>query len=250
MLTFVLIVVFMACVGFLYTEGMWGNALRLINVVTAALLATNFWEPVAGFLEGSISKPFSYFWDFIALWGLFIFFLLIFRLATKSASKVDVKFLGLANRIGGAVFAVVIGWFMVSFVLMSLHTAPLKEKFLFGGFDAEKKMFLGMKPDRFWLSYMEWMSKGPFSRSTPRVFDSEHEFIPKYAARRAAWHEHQSASSKGVFGILVPAGEVPTRTGGGSGGGESASDEAIDGEAIESEPANGESSGSESSENP
>ena len=250
MLTLVLIVIFMACVGFLYTEGMWGNALRLINVVTAALLATSFWEPLAGFLEGSISKPFSYFWDFIALWVLFIFFLLIFRLATKFASKVDVKFLGLANRIGGGVFAVWIGWVVVCFTLMTLHTAPLKERFLFGGFKSGEKMFLGLAPDQLWLGYMERMSRGPFSRSTPRLFDSDHEFIPKYAARRAAWGEHQSASSKGVFGILVPAGEVPTRTGGGSGGGESTSDEATEGEAIESEPADGESSGSESSENP
>jgi len=245
MLIFILIVIFMACVGFLYTEGMWGNALRLINVVTAALLATSLWEPLAGILEGSISKPFSYFWDFIALWGLFIFFVLVFRLATKFASKVNVRFLGLANRIGGAVFAVWIGWAMVCFTLMTLHTAPLKERFLFGGFKPGERMFLGLAPDQLWLGYMERMSKGPFCRSTPRAFDSGHEFIPKYTARRAAWEEHQSTSSKGVFGILVPAGEVPTRTGGGSGGGgsagdEAAGDEAAEGEAIESEPPAGE----------
>ncbi len=240
MLIFILIVIFMACVGFLYTEGMWGNALRLINVVTAALLATSLWEPLAGILEGSISKPFSYFWDFIALWGLFIFFVLVFRLATKSASKVNVRFLGLANRIGGGVFAVWIGWVMVCFTLMTLHTAPLKERFLFGGFKPGEKMFLGLAPDQLWLGYMERMSKGPLCRSTPRAFDSDHEFIPKYAARRAAWEEHQSTSSKGVFGILVPAGEVPTRTGGGSGGGESTSEEAAGDEAIESEPPAGE----------
>lgn len=246
MLTFILIVIFMACVGFLYTEGMWGNALRLINVVTAALLATNFWEPLAGLLEGSVSKPMSYFWDFIALWGLFIFFLLIFRLATKSASTVKVKFMGLANRIGGGVFAAWIGWVMVCFTLMTLHTAPLKERFLFGGFQPGERMFLGLAPDQLWLGYMERMSKGPFSRSTPRVFNAEHEFIPKYTARRAAWEEHQSTSSKGVFGILVPAGEVPTRTGGATGGGGGSSgDEAAEtgpppGEAAETEPPAGE----------
>jgi len=240
MLTFALIVVFMACVGFLYTEGMWGNALRLINVVTAALLATSLWEPLAGFLEGSISKRFSYFWDFIALWVLFIFFLLVFRLATKFASKVNVKFLGLANRIGGAVFAVWIGWVMVCFTLMTLHTAPLKANFLFGGFkyEDEERMFFELAPDRLWLGYMERMSKGPFSRSTPRVFDEEHKFIPKYGARRSAWHEHQSTSSKGVLGILVPASDVPERMGGGSGD-----------EPAESEPTESESSGDESSEN-
>jgi len=247
MIIFILILIFMACVGFLYTEGMWGNALRLVNVVTAALLATNYWEPLAGFLEGSVSKPFSYFWDFIALWGLFIFFLLIFRMATKYASKVNLRFLGLANRIGGAVFAVWIGWVMVCFTLMTLHTAPLKEKFLFGSFQPGERMFLGLAPDQLWLGYVERMSKGPYARSTPRAFDAEHEFIPKYAARRAAWGEHQSTSSKGVLGILVPASDVPTRTGGGgSGGGGSGDDEAAveeeasEGEAVVSEPPAGE----------
>ena len=37
-----LVVIFIAVAISLYTEGLWGNALRLINVVTAALLATNF----------------------------------------------------------------------------------------------------------------------------------------------------------------------------------------------------------------
>ena len=39
-----LFVIFLFCVAFLYTDGMWGNAVQLINVVTAALLAVNFWE--------------------------------------------------------------------------------------------------------------------------------------------------------------------------------------------------------------
>jgi uncharacterized membrane protein required for colicin V production len=119
-----LFLIFVICVGFLYTEGMWGNALRLINVVTAALLATNFWEPMANFLEQNVSKSFTYFWDFISLWVLFIFFLLIFRTATKFASKVNVRFLALANRIGGAAFAVWIGWVMVCFTLMTLQDVP------------------------------------------------------------------------------------------------------------------------------
>ena len=40
LLPLLLLLIFAAAVGFLYPEGMWSNAVRLINVVTAALLAT------------------------------------------------------------------------------------------------------------------------------------------------------------------------------------------------------------------
>ena len=81
MIFLILLLVLAACEGFLYNEGIWGNLIRLVNVLTAALLATNFWEPLARVLEENVSKPLTYFWDFIALWGLFCVFLIIFRLA-------------------------------------------------------------------------------------------------------------------------------------------------------------------------
>jgi uncharacterized membrane protein YgcG len=216
LLTVALFVVFMACVGFLYTEGMWGNAVRLVNVVTAALLATNFWEPLADGFEKAFGSSLTYVWDFVAIWALFIVFLLIFRVATKFVSKVQVRFLAIVNRVGSGVFAAWIGWVMVCFTLMTLHTAPLKEKFLFGGFKPGENMFVGLAPDQLWLGFMERMSKGPFSRSPPRVFDPNHKFIPTYAQRRAELEEHVASSSKG---IMVSASGAPARMGSGSSGG-------------------------------
>jgi len=208
-----LLLIFMACVAFLLTEGMWGNAIRLINVVTAALLATSFWEPLARVLEANVSKSFTYFWDFIALWGLFMVFLVIFRVATGFASRVKVKFLGIANRIGGIFFALCVAWVIVCFTTVTLHTAPLKPDFLFGGFKykADESMFMGMSPDQQWLKFVEGRSKGSFSRLEPRAFDPEHQFIRKYAERRASLHCHLQASSKGVRDVLVSAGCTPAR---------------------------------------
>lgn len=216
LLTLALIVAFMACMGFLYPEGMWGNAVRLVNVLMAALLAVNFWEPLAAMLENSVGKSFSYFWDFISLWALFIVFFVIFRIATGYASRVKVKFLGLADRIGSEFFAACIGFVLIAFTLMSLHTAPLKREFLFGGFEPGENMFLGMGPDKAWLNYLNYASRGPFSRWTSRPFDPNQEFIEKYATRRSNWDTFLTASSKGVFGIRVPEAQVPSRKGGGS----------------------------------
>ena len=185
-----LFVIFFACVASLYREGMWSNAVRLIDVVTAALLATNFWEPVARALEGG-QPTFTYMLDFIVLWGLFGVFMVILRAATDFLSRVKVRFIKLAERIGSASFAVLIGWVMLSFATMTLHTAPLGRNFLFDGFQPESRMLAGLAPDRRWLGFMQKMSYGAFSRSVPAgepekyVFDPRAEFMPKYATRRA-----------------------------------------------------------------
>ena len=119
-------------------------------------------------------------------------------------------FKGIADRIGSGVFAALVGWVMICFTTMSLHTAPLSRNFLFGGFKPGESMFFGLAPDQQWLKLTEAMSKGSFSRLEPRVFDPEHQFIPKYAARRTNLDKHLEGAG-GLREILVPAGGVPKR---------------------------------------
>lgn len=208
--TQLLLLIFAACVGFLITEGTWGNAITLINVVTAALVATNFFEPLAKFLEGIDSNvaSFTYFLDFLSLWGLFTVSLVILKLLTAYASNVKVRFMGIVDRVGGVFFAVWIGWVMVCFTTMTLHTAPLAEKFMNGGFNYEERMFMGLAPDRQWLSFANRVSGGPFSRGDGKLstFDPSGEFISKYAARRKAFDELVMGT-----GSLRVDGSVPKR---------------------------------------
>ena len=209
-LTLVLILIFAACLGLLYNEGMWNNALRLINVVTAALLATNFYEPAATWLDRNLPS-YTYFWDFLALWGLFAAGVTVFRALTDEVSKVKVRFLHVANRIGGIFFAVCIAWVLVCFTMMSLHTAPLARNFLFGLFQPEQRMLFGLVPDRQWLGFVHKLSMGPFRRSATTeeqqqktyvsdpdaeskyaIFDENGDFLPKYATRRDDFESHIS----------------------------------------------------------
>lgn len=204
-----LFVIFIACVAFVFTEGMWGAGLRLINVVMAALLATNFWEPTAEFLEGVVGESFTYWLDFLALWGLFAVFLLIFRLLTNRISRVNVRFLSMADRIGGVAFAVLVGWAMVCFTTFTLHTAPLGQKFMFGGFDPNDPVML--KPDRQWWSFAHMVSKGSLSRGGAdggHVFDPNVKFIDIYSARRSALES--LVTSKKTFRASE---SVPARSG-------------------------------------
>jgi hypothetical protein len=199
MLTLLLIVVFCACFGFLFREGMWSNAITLFNVVVAALLATNFFEWAARVLEGW-GPSFTYHWDFLALWGLFALSMAILRGATDFISKVRVRFRKIADQIGSPLLAACVGWVMICFTAVTLHTAPLARDFMGGSFRPEEKMFLGLAPDRKWLAFVQSLSRGAFSQAASpedlrkepdwqedktRTFDPRSEFMPRYATRRA-----------------------------------------------------------------
>ena len=194
LLTLLMLVILFAAVATLYTEGMWSNAIRLINVVTAALLATNYFEPLARWLD-DMWPAYTYTWDFLALWTLFVALTLILRVATDQVSRVNVRFLKVADQIGSWVLAFWIGWVLVCFTMMTLHTAPLSRNFLFGGFKTgdQERMLLGFAPDRQWLGFMQKESLGALCRSaTPEewkketyVFDPHADFMPNYATRRA-----------------------------------------------------------------
>ncbi len=178
-----LFVVFISCLLFIFSEGMWGAALRFVNVVTAALLATNFWEPLARLLENNVSESVTYWWDFLSWWGIFALALFVLRFATGKVSRVKVRFLAIVNKLGGAFFAALVGVVMVCAVNFTIHLAPLGEKAMFGGFDPAKPVVF--KPDRQWWGFMSRVSRGAFSRiGGPRQFDPQAQFVGVYAERR------------------------------------------------------------------
>jgi uncharacterized membrane protein required for colicin V production len=199
-LPFLMLVIFFAVVATCFAEGMWSNAVRLVNVITAGLLAVNFYEPLATALD-KWQHSYTYLWDFLALWALFSVFLLVFRELTDRVSRVKVRFLKVADRIGGVVFSIWIGYAMICFTLMTLHTAPLGKNFLFEGFSTQKdaRMFFGMAaPDRDWLGFTQKMSTGAFAGA--EEFDPNAEFMPKYAARRSNLEKYIGAKDS----LLLP----------------------------------------------
>jgi hypothetical protein len=191
MVTLLIIIVLFACMALLHAEGIWSNAIRLINTVTAALLAMNYFEPLAAWAEQSIKPEWSYIWDFISLWGLFVVFSMIFRTLTDRLSRVRVRFQDLVDRIGGAFFALWVAWVMVCFTMVSIHMAPLSLNCLRGSFQPQEKMFGGLAPDRQWLAFTQKMSLGAYqvtgteAQRKKAVFDPHGEFMLKYATRRA-----------------------------------------------------------------
>jgi hypothetical protein len=114
---------------------------------------------------------------------------------------VRVKFLKPVNQVGSLVLAAWIGWIMVCFTAMSLHTAPLGREYLVGSFVPEQRVDKWpVSPEICWLGFVQRESKGAFCRSASedflrknpdwkgektRTFDPGGKFLPTYTTRRA-----------------------------------------------------------------
>ena len=198
-----LVLIFVVAIATLGLEGLWGNAIALVNVVTAALVATNFWEPIAGWLLAKEERG-EYLWDFVTIWGLFIVVVSLMRLASDSLSRYRVRFPKLLDVIGGYFFAAWVGWMMICFTTFTLHTAPLAKNFMSGGFKPEERMLFHLAPDRQWLGFMQKMSLGslrPRRRSErsrgPRVRSAGRFYDQVCLAAQAVREEHWPAAEEG-----------------------------------------------------
>jgi hypothetical protein len=191
----VLLVVMLLIMALLLPYGLWGNVINLINIVTAALLATNFWEPVANFITGKV-PGLMFLADIFVLWILFGAILFGLRTATDFASRIKLKFPPLIERLGNVLFAGWCGWVLICFLCMSLHMAPMSREFAFGGFKPETGSFFGLFPDRMWLGFVQRMSTGPFIRDSKHTFDPQGEFLFRYAERRAQFERQSGLMAK------------------------------------------------------
>jgi hypothetical protein len=194
MLELIGIIIFALCVAFTFNEGLWGAAILFCNVLMAAVLATNFFEPVANWLESMLSG-YTYWCDFVAVWLCFALFVVILRLVSDYfASRHRVRFKKPLDVGGGLFFAGWIGWLMVQFTFFTLHLAPLERNPMGFQEKPETRNFFGLGPDRNWIAFVHNLSKnGSLNRTPPQsdpnayVFDPQGDFILKYGSRRKAF---------------------------------------------------------------
>jgi len=154
------LVVVAACVGFLFRDGMWGNFIRSMNIMFAGILATNFFEPFARFLEDMIGSSLTYFYDFLALWILFAVFFIILHLLTSAASRVKVRFNRYLDNVFSVIYSLAVAGTLLSIFLFSLHLAPLGTKPFGAPILINDEIPRGIR----WAAIMEGVSAGVFSR--------------------------------------------------------------------------------------
>ncbi len=196
LVTLVLAVIFIAAVAMLRKEGLWSNTLTLINVLAAGTIATNTYEPVSAWLNTQLPS-YEFFWEFLAIWGVFVVSYSILRLIANFTSLVRLRFFKPVETIGGILLAVAVGWSLVCFTTFALHTAPLRRHFLRGAFMPEdgSTMFVG-KPDIKWMEFTKQISKKALSATGPdggvKEFDPDSSFPKRYLERRRRIEESEN----------------------------------------------------------
>lgn len=190
-MNYLLLILFIAVFGSLLRDGLWSNTITLLTAVTAAVIATNYFEPVADLLTGFVPSM-LHFWDLFALGLVFTLSYVLLRTIGTKLSRFRVRFHPPVDNFAGVFVAACTAWTAVMFVCFAMHLAPLSRNFLSGSFDPEQKMFFGLEPDRKWLGFMQKLSNdGAWGRNVPgeagtaaTTFDPKSEFMLKYASRR------------------------------------------------------------------
>jgi hypothetical protein len=192
-----LVIILVAVFGSLLRDGLWSNLVTLFSAVTAALVATNYFEPVAMLLTGIVPSLLHY-WGIIALGLVFAAVFILLRTIGLNLSRFRVRFHPPVNNFGGVAVAGVVGWVAVMFICFGMHLAPMSRTFMGNSFDPEKKMFFGLAPDRMWLGFVQKLSNnGAWGRNVTNesgevtsMFDPKSEYMLKHASRRA-WLEER-----------------------------------------------------------
>lgn len=201
---FTLIVVLV--VGYaLVREGLFTSLLMLINVILAGIVAFNFWEPVANWLDNSFQGgALAGFEDAFALGLLFAVALGILRVITNNLADTVLDFSAKVNQIGGGVLGLATGYLLAGFLMCVLETLPWHENFMdfeprLAG-DSSFRSYL--PPNRVWLAMMRHAGAFPLAwKSIPgkeeassydryKTFDREATFELRYQRYRRYGEGH------------------------------------------------------------
>jgi hypothetical protein len=186
MMYFLLFLIFAATVAALWFHGTWNNCVTLINMTLAMLIATNYYEPIATFIEG-FDPTFTYLLDFVVIWLLFGVTFAVLRLFTDFLSTNRVKFVMPLEMAGRSITALWGGWLMLCFIGFTLHFAPLNNESP-GGSLAAKPATHSLSPFSAWHSFMNYRSAYALS-SGGEHFDAQGNFFDKYHDRRVRYQQ-------------------------------------------------------------
>lgn len=234
MIDLLTIVVFAAVTWCVASEGAWGAALVFLSVLFSGLLAMNFFEPLAVFLQSNVSSsPFwRNQWDSIALLGLFALFVWLLRAATEYLSPTFIHVQKTLYEVSRWAFGAVTAYVTVAFLLTALHTADLPREF--SGFAPEpdrRTAIGGHALDFQWLGFTQYVSSRSFRKgSLGYIFDGPRAPLPgqddlkhlhgkiypsfpiRYGFRReSGGHVTAAAPPAGATPTQQPTGTTPSR---------------------------------------
>ncbi len=166
------ILMFIIIVASVWWFGLWSNLILLINFFLAALVASSFYENLAGLIESN-APNYHLMSDFIAIWALFVLTFIILRALTDTLSSMRAKFEPVTEMIGRSVLSVWVAGAFVCFALFTLHLAPLPPD-AFQSAAADHT--LGVGPDRQWMAFIQSRSRGALCEAADSNMLPEYQF--------------------------------------------------------------------------
>jgi len=214
----------------LTSEGLWGAALMFFNVLFAAMIAFNFYEPLAALLDRTgINWGFS---DTLCMMGLFCIALVMLRMTTETLAPAQVRFPTPIYHIGRLVFGLAGAVVTMAVIILAFHAAPVHKKiFQAVRYDTKPPFRLGI--DHQWLGFFQHATGTVFARygvggrdpfreyghgGPVQVFDPRaewlinHEQVRPYGEGSIIGGEEEAAAAEGAQG-QAPAGRAGGRRG-------------------------------------
>jgi uncharacterized membrane protein required for colicin V production len=166
MLLIATVAIMLACGWAQYRNGLFSACAMLISVFIAGLVAFGFFEPIANMLEPVFQEnALAGTEDMIALTLLFSVTLGALRVAANTLAPDLIEQNGILQYFGGAAVGVVTGYFVAAFLICTMQTLPLDERFL--GFEprsSSEPFYRTFFPgDRVWLSLMRHAGAAPLA---------------------------------------------------------------------------------------
>ncbi|MBQ2621610.1 MAG: CvpA family protein [Thermoguttaceae bacterium] len=183
MVFFILMLIILgATIAFSVRDGIWTNLIRLFNLIFSGLIATTYYETLAGLLEG-YAPTFTYLLDYLSIWLIFILVYGVLRELTIRLSLVKVWFPAIIDKWGGVALSVILGFTMLSFSVFALYTAPLQPNYW--GIHNSPTLTGG------WAVFTKMESEGALQAGTS--FGETKDFYKRYNTRRENQEKYASA---------------------------------------------------------
>jgi uncharacterized membrane protein required for colicin V production len=189
----------------LMSEGLWGSALMFFNVLFAALISFNFYEPLAQLIVDQVGgETVSSFADSVSMMVLFVVSLLLLRLATETITPSMVRFPMPLYHLGRLIFGFGGAVIMIAMLLLGYQASPVQKKML-GVIDYKHTPFYKERFDRDFLAFFQYTTGYTFARNGSGDADPAREFPnrPMLFDPKAEWLLiHQQARPYGTEQIL------------------------------------------------
>lgn len=194
----------------LISEGLWGSALMFFNILFAALIAFNFYEPLAQLLADNAGGSMAVWADMLCLMGLFLITLILMRVITESVAPGMVRFPAPLYQLGRLAFGLCGALLTASILLLAFETAPVHKK-VFGVIDYKYQPPWKSGLDRRWLAFFQRTTGQIFTRHGSGIGNPESEYGDTFVFDpRGAWLiDHQNARPFGDEFDKVPTPEAP-----------------------------------------